>query len=65
MTRGRKPLPTSLKLLCGNPGKQKLPKGEPDPDSNIPAPPAVLNDYAFEEWNRDQVFTLPLTCLEK
>ena len=50
--KGRKPLPTKLKLLCGNPGKQKLPKGEPEPDSNIPAPPAVLNDYALEEWNR-------------
>jgi P27 family predicted phage terminase small subunit len=50
--KGRKPLPTKLKLLSGNPGKQKLPKGEPEPDSNIPAPPSVLNDYALEEWNR-------------
>jgi P27 family predicted phage terminase small subunit len=50
--KGRKPLPTNLKLLMGNPGKQKLPKGEPEPDSNIPAPPSVLNDYALEEWNR-------------
>lgn len=50
--KGRKPLPTNLKLLCGNPGKQKLPKGEPEPDSRIPTPPLVLNDYALEEWNR-------------
>jgi P27 family predicted phage terminase small subunit len=50
--KGRKPLPTNLKLLMGNPGKQKLPKGEPEPDSRIPAPPDVLNDYALEEWNR-------------
>ena len=50
--KGRKPLPTKLKLLSGNPGKQKLPKGEPEPDSRIPAPPSVLNDYALEEWNR-------------
>jgi len=49
---GRKPIPTNLKVLMGNPGKQKLPKGEPEPDANIPAPPAVLNDYALEEWNR-------------
>ena len=47
--KGRKPLPTNLKLLMGNPGKQKLPKGEPEPDSRIPAPPDVLNDYALEE----------------
>ena len=50
--KGRKPLPTNLKLLMGNPGKQKLPKGEPNPGSRIPDPPDVLNDYALEEWNR-------------
>lgn len=26
--KGRKPLPTNLKVLMGNPGKQKLPKEE-------------------------------------
>ncbi len=50
--KGRKPLPTKLKLLMGNPGKQKLPKGEPNPDSHIPYPPGCLNNYALEEWDR-------------
>lgn len=50
--RGRKPLPTNMKVISGNPGKQKLPKGEPMPDANIPSPPAVLNNYAMEEWRR-------------
>ena len=50
--KGRKPLPTKLKVLMGNPGKQKLPKGEPTLDSCIPDPPACLDAYAIEEWNR-------------
>jgi len=49
---GRKPLPTKLKIIAGNPGKQKLPKGEPEPDVCIPAPPDCLDVYAIEEWNR-------------
>ena len=49
---GRKRLPTKLKLLMGNPGKQKLPKGEPEPDVRVPEPPSSLDDYALEEWNR-------------
>ena len=50
---GRKPKPTILKVLEGNPGKQKLPKGEP---VVVPAemvePPSFLDKYAIEEWNR-------------
>lgn len=50
--KGRKPIPTHLKVLTGNPGKQKLPKGEPKPETNIPEPPNFLDDYALEEWRR-------------
>lgn len=49
---GRKPKPTHLKVLEGNPGKQKLPKGEPIPESEMPSPPEHLDDYAKEEWER-------------
>ena len=49
---GRKPKPTKLKVLEGNPGKQKLPRGEPEPDVCIPNPPDTLNEYAIDEWNR-------------
>ena len=49
---GRKPKPTKLKVLEGNPGKQRLPKGEPEPISDIPTPPEHLDDLALSEWHR-------------
>ena len=49
---GRKPKPTRLKVLEGNPGKQKLPKGEPQPEHELPPPPSHLDAYGIEEWNR-------------
>ena len=49
---GRKPKPTRLKVLEGNPGKQKLPKGEPQPEHELPLPPSHLDAYGIEEWNR-------------
>jgi P27 family predicted phage terminase small subunit len=50
--RGRKPLPTKFKILTGNPGKQKLPKGEPEPPLDMPSPPDHLDAYALEEWKK-------------
>ena len=50
--KGRKPHPTVMKLIKGNPTKQRLPKDEPKPDSAIPDPPEVLNAEALAEWNR-------------
>lgn len=47
---GRKPKPTKLKILEGNPGKQRLPKGEPMPDTEMPEAPEHLDKYAREEW---------------
>ena len=35
-TRGRKPTPTALKLLEGNPGKRKLNDREPKPEKKKP-----------------------------
>jgi P27 family predicted phage terminase small subunit len=49
---GRKPKPTKLKILEGNPGKQRLPKGEPMPDTEMPEAPEHLDKYAREEWDR-------------
>lgn len=49
---GRKPKPTNLKILNGNPGKRALNKNEPKPDAVIPDPPGHLNDIAIEEWHR-------------
>src|SRR4051812_21402132 len=50
--RGRKPKPTHLKLLDGNPGKRPLNAGEPKPERRIPTCPAHLNPTAKAEWKR-------------
>jgi P27 family predicted phage terminase small subunit len=50
--RGRKPIPTPLKILAGNPGKRPLPDREPMPKRGRPKCPAHLHDYAKEEWSR-------------
>ena len=40
--RGRKPTPTTLKRLRGNPGRRPLPKDEAEPpvSERVPRPPA-------------------------
>jgi P27 family predicted phage terminase small subunit len=49
--RGRKPLPTHLKLIRGNPGRRPIPD-EPSPSKppECPEPPSTLDAYAAEEW---------------
>jgi P27 family predicted phage terminase small subunit len=49
--RGRKPKPTELKLVSGNPGKRKI---EPRADSlgGVPKAPRFLSREARAEWNR-------------
>jgi P27 family predicted phage terminase small subunit len=51
--RGRKPVPTVLKLLRGNPGKRALNRLEPKPARLDPECPAELTDAdARGEWVR-------------
>ncbi len=50
--RGRKPIPTALKLVSGNPGKRPLNKREPRPAHSIPTCPAHLSPSAKAEWKR-------------
>lgn len=52
MVAGRKPTPTNIKLITGNPGKRPLPKSEPKPRNRKPKPPEHLNDDASGEWKR-------------
>ena len=52
MTAGRKPTPTALKLVKGNPGKRALPKSEAVVALSEPTPPAFLCDDAKVEWGR-------------
>lgn len=57
---GRKPKPTSLKLLQGNPGKRPLNENEPKPEPKLPAPPSHLSKEARKEWRRSGAFLLQL-----
>jgi P27 family predicted phage terminase small subunit len=50
--RGRRPKPTRLKMLTGNPGKRPLNENEPTPDVAIPDCPAELSPVAKREWDR-------------
>lgn len=50
--RGRKPKPTHLKLLEGNPGKRAINGAEPKPPRGIPTCPAHLTAPAKAEWKR-------------
>lgn len=50
--RGRKPLPTALKMLTGNPGKRPLNANEPRPVLRVPPCPKTLQGQARSEWRR-------------
>lgn len=52
MTSGRKPTPTALKLVKGNPGKRAINKKEAKIDLAEPTPPSFLSDDAKVEWGR-------------
>ena len=49
-TRGRKPKPTAIKELEGNPGKHPLNASEPKPKKKAPACPKWLEPEAKKEW---------------
>lgn len=51
-TRGRKPKPTAMKVLEGNPGKRPLNLAEPHPEKKLPDCPDWLEDEAKAEWER-------------
>lgn len=50
--RGRKPTPTHLKLVQGNPGKRALNPYEPKVAPARPEPPDHLGESARQEWER-------------
>jgi P27 family predicted phage terminase small subunit len=52
MMRGRKPMPTALKVVMGNPGKRPLNHLEPKPGNAVPTCPAHLQPTAKAEWKR-------------
>ena len=52
MHAGRKPKPTNIKILEGNPGKRKLNEHEPQPQRKAPPCPKWLEPEAKKEWRR-------------
>lgn len=52
--RGRKPTPTTLKLLKGNPGHRPINDAEPKPAkaAKPPAPPRGMNHRAKTHWRK-------------
>lgn len=48
--KGRKPKPTALKLLNGNPGRRPLNKLEPTPEPGIPDPLAQLTPEGMDHY---------------
>ena len=49
--RVRKPKPTKLKVVTGNPGGRPLSKNEPQPLAGIPTAPPHLSDRGREAWH--------------
>jgi P27 family predicted phage terminase small subunit len=50
--RGRRPKPTRMKFLTGNPGKRPLNAEEPRPEPRVPDCPRELGAVAQQEWQR-------------
>ena len=57
---GRKPDPTRLKVLKGNPGKRPVNENEPKPSVRLPRAPEHLSDEAKKEWRRSGRFLVNL-----
>lgn len=51
MPSGRKPTPTVLKQLHGNPGKRALPVDEPEGVGDLWSPPSWFDDQQREQWH--------------
>lgn len=54
MSRGRKPTPTHLKIISGNPGKRPLPENEPKPKRirKLPPAPGHISEGARQVWDK-------------
>jgi len=52
MARGRRPLPSAVKDLRGNPGKRPVNENEPAPVPGDPEMPDGLSEAAQREWTR-------------
>lgn len=65
MARGRKPKPTALKLIEGNPGNRPLNGDEPNAGP-VGEPPADLKGVALEKWREmARLWRLVLTAADR
>lgn len=62
---GRKPIPTNLKILHGNPGKRPISKNEPKPAPVAPKCPSHLDKGAKREWKRVVELLEPLGLINQ
>src|SRR5579859_6127075 len=62
-TRGRRPTPTILRLVTGNPGKRPLPVGEPMPEGK-PVKPNWLKGRGSALWDEVMAFAFWLTLAD-
>jgi len=62
--RGRKPVPTYLKVLRGNPGKRALNKNEPVPEGSLADSPDWMTEGQKAGWNY-AIEHAPLGLLKK
>lgn len=49
---GRRPTPTHLKVVSGNPGGRPINRAEPQPRRELPSPPAHVSAEARVAWGR-------------
>lgn len=62
--RGRKPTPTTLRVIHGNPGKRAMPKHEPIPPGDLTEPPDWYDDVHRAVW-REAIDAAPLGLLRR
>lgn len=61
--KGRKPVPTSLKVIAGNPGKRKPNEKEPAGGPFDPTPPIWLTPEAIAFWHHLVKLLAPMNVL--
>lgn len=62
---GRRPLPTAIKKLAGNPGRRPLNEAELQPDTGAPEKPKGMHPGASREWDRVVPMLLKLGVLTR
>jgi len=62
--QGRKPVPTALKVIRGNPGKRPFTRNEPQPTGDLEEPPDYLTPSQQDIW-REAVAVSPSGLLKK